>query len=343
MGKLFLSHANHDLPLVQGVVDLLESGIGVPHKMIFCSSFKGQSIHPGEDFVDSIHEQLDDADLALALISEAYYASAFCMCELGGIWLQKKSFLPVLVARVDYKNLKAVLGGLHVSRVDKEEDLDELRDEIIRRLRIEGHATPRWNLKRKKFLETLPDLLTAVAYEGPVPREKYDRLRKEKADYKKEFEACEREVQKLNEVIAELKKLKDAQAVHKVLRARSTSGEVFEELAQKARRALGQVRPAACEALYYRCRGEEYFPKGEEAWESVQCAAEEGEVEAEDERPGVSPNEQHRHVGKAARALDELGRWLASAPEDFGEWYDAETKGQQPDLKLRTFWRRHLQ
>ena len=108
------------------VVDLLETGVGVPHKAIFCSSLKGQSIKPGKGFVDSIRGSLDDATCVLALISEAYYASAFCMCELGGTWLVTKSFLPVLVPPLDYSDLKAVLNGLQVSKLASEEDLDEL-------------------------------------------------------------------------------------------------------------------------------------------------------------------------------------------------------------------------
>jgi hypothetical protein len=50
MAKLFISHAAHDVALVSAVVDLLESGVGVPHRAIFCFSLKGQSIQPGEAF-----------------------------------------------------------------------------------------------------------------------------------------------------------------------------------------------------------------------------------------------------------------------------------------------------
>lgn len=91
--KLFISHAASDKPLVKAFVDLLEGGIGVHPSEIFCSSLKGQGIKPGVDFKASIREHLDGATCVIALVSENFYGSAFCMCELGGVWLQSKSFI----------------------------------------------------------------------------------------------------------------------------------------------------------------------------------------------------------------------------------------------------------
>jgi hypothetical protein len=65
--KLFISHATDDRSLVKAFVGLLESGIGVPARDIFCSSLKGQGIKPGAEFKDSIREQLDDAPVSSLL------------------------------------------------------------------------------------------------------------------------------------------------------------------------------------------------------------------------------------------------------------------------------------
>src|SRR5882724_4193649 len=216
MANLFISHAASDKLLVEAVVDLLESGVGVPHRSIFCSSLKGQSIKPGKDFVDSIRENLKEATCVLALISEAYYASAFCICELGGVWLQSKSFLPVLVPPVDFANLKAVLNGLQVSKIASEDDLDELRDELIERLGIEGHSTPRWNAKRKAFREVLPERLKAIQFKGPVPRPAFEKLENEFKSYQREYEMREKEIVGLKALVTDLRSAKDAKAVSKI-------------------------------------------------------------------------------------------------------------------------------
>lgn len=342
MAKLFISHAVHDKALVEAVVDLLESGVGVPHKSIFCSSLKGQSIKPGKDFVDSIRENLDGATCVLALISEAYYASAFCMCELGGVWLASKSFLPVLVPPVDYSGLKAVLSGLQVSKIASEEDLDELRDELVERLEIEAHSTPRWNKKRNEFLVALPELLEKIPFKGPVARDKFDKLQADVRSYKKECEALETTLAERDKLIAELKKAKDAKAVAKVVRKHSTAAESFEELVSAAASALSSLSKPVVEALYYRARGEDYHPNGGEQWDDAQRPLEYGQIELNSDEKGVSPRESNPKVRKAIAALDELAGWLEEPPEDFYEWYEQEAEGEEPDMSLRSFWDRHL-
>lgn len=52
------------------------------------------------------------------------------MCELGGVWLQSKSFIPVIVPPLTFTNLKAVLVGVQALKVADTADLDEMTDEI---------------------------------------------------------------------------------------------------------------------------------------------------------------------------------------------------------------------
>src|ERR1039458_2333317 len=95
--NVFISHASTDKSLVDSFVQLLEGGVGVRHSQIFCSSVEGHGIPPGKDFKAYIKEKLSEAELVFALISKNFYASAFCMCELGAIWIQAKGFIPVVV------------------------------------------------------------------------------------------------------------------------------------------------------------------------------------------------------------------------------------------------------
>jgi hypothetical protein len=342
MGKLFISHAAHDQVLVQAVVDLLEGGVGVPHKSIFCSSLKGQSIKPGEDFVDSIRKNLDEATCVLALISEAYYASAFCMCELGGVWLASKSLLPVLVPPVEYSGLKAVLGGLQVSKIGDDEDLDELRDELVRRLELDSYSTPRWNSKRKVLLDALPALQKQIRFKGQVAREKFEKAEKDTQSYKEEYEALETMLAERDVLIADLKKAKDAKAVAKIVRKHSSTAEEFEALVEAAKSALAPLAGAVCEALYYRERGDDYYPDRREEWDDVKRPVEYGELELTAENKAVSPNNKNPKVRKTIVALDELSSWLEEPPADFHEWYEEESGGEEPKTSLRTFWDRHL-
>jgi hypothetical protein len=56
----------------------------------------------------------------------------------------------------------------------------------------------------------------------------------------------------------------------------------------------------------------------------------------------VSPNGRDPKVRTAVTALDALDAWLKKSPDEFLEWYDDETEGESPEMKLRTFWERHF-
>lgn len=168
--SLFISHAASDKPLAKTFVDLVESGIGVPPREIFCSSLKGQGIKPGADFKSSIREHLGDAACVIALLTPNYYTSAFCMCELGGVWLQAKSFIPVLVPPLGTGDLKAVLVGLQILKIAESADLDELRDELAQRLAFKPLPTPRWNERRDIFLKGLSKVLKQLPAPTTIDR-----------------------------------------------------------------------------------------------------------------------------------------------------------------------------
>jgi hypothetical protein len=54
------------------------------------------------------------------------------------------------------------------------------------------------------------------------------------------------------------------------------------------------------------------------------------------------PDEQNPKVRQALAAVENLARWLRSAPEEFAAWYAGEGEGDSPDIELRSFWDRHL-
>ena len=155
---------------------LLEGGIGVPPKDIFCASLKGQGITPGADFKASIREHLDDTTRVVALITPNFYGSAFCMCEMGGVWLRAKSFIPTLVPPLAFGDLKAVLAGMQALKIGEKADLDQLRDEVAERLSISVLKTPRWNERRDDFLNQLPGILRKLPAEPMVARAAHEKV-----------------------------------------------------------------------------------------------------------------------------------------------------------------------
>jgi hypothetical protein len=334
----------HDKKLVEAFVDLLESGAGVRSDKIFCSSLKGQGIRPGNRFVESIGESLGDASCVVALISEAYYSRAFCMCELGATWITAKRFYPVIVPPVEYKDLKAVLAGMQVLKVNDADGLDELRDELAEELPIaKPHRTPRWNERKQRFLNCVDGLVEAIAFDGPVPRVRFEELEVKLAEYQGAYEEQLGKVAKLNELVASLKKAKDASVVAQIVQEHEGIEEQFSSLVEASKEALSELEWVTREAMFYHMRGDAYEPDKED-WSSVEDAEEEGELSVYEGDHGVvvEVDSGNSSVFSALESLKQLEQFLGEPPEGFADWYREEYEGGRPWLRLRPFWNRHL-
>ena len=340
--RLFISHAAQDKPLVKEFVKLLEGGIGVPAADIFCSSLKGQGIEPGADFKKSIHRHLEYAECAIALLTPNFYGSAFCMCELGAIWIKAKNFIPILVSPLSFADLKAVLVGMESLRISDDADLDNLRDEVARRLQITPHPTPRWNERRDEFLQSLTAVLQKLPVEPLVDRAKYDKVCSQLKQYQSEYSGLMKELQRLTTLNEELSRTKDSAKVAAVVQKHSTAKIAFHALVSSAKDNLSRLPFAVREALYYRQRGETYYPKNQEEWNDVNLGIENGQLRMNAEDTGVLPRESDPRVGNAVEALDQLGDWLQDPPRDFKKWYEASFHDGRAEMTLRPFWEKHF-
>lgn len=86
---LFISHSSSNVWLIQDLIDLIRAA--VPAAEVFCSSdtlFRNSdaSIHPGENYKDAIYENLGKADQFIAILSEEYWRSKYCILELGAAY-----------------------------------------------------------------------------------------------------------------------------------------------------------------------------------------------------------------------------------------------------------------
>lgn len=342
MSRLFVSHATEDKALVQALIDLLRLGVGVSHADIFSSSSKGHDVRTGEHFPTYIREMLGGAQCVIAVISEAYYASPFCMCELGGVWLEGgKTFIPLLAPPYGFGDLKAVLRDVQALKLEQTSALDTLNDDVLRALQIPGHGAANWNLRRDDFLTKLPDILKGLTFEGPVPRAEHDKVMADRDLYKAECSRLMTEGDRKDRIIEALKKAKDATEGAAVIAANSTFMEQFEQLVTAAARAIKELPDVVREALYHQEISEEYRPTRDDL-DAVTSAVQRGLLKHSfgDDHVLVL-DEENPDVEEADRALHRLRTWLKSAPDDFDRWYRTEYR-DRPKLSLRPFWERHF-
>lgn len=53
----------------------------------------------------------------IAVVTENYYDSAFCLCETGGAWYGEKTFIPLLTPPVYFNDLREALYELQANRL----------------------------------------------------------------------------------------------------------------------------------------------------------------------------------------------------------------------------------
>jgi hypothetical protein len=335
-GKVFISHATSDKALAESLADLLQAGIGLNHNQIFCTSLAGKGIPAGTDFKHHIQTELANSNVVLALLTPNFYASAFCLCELGGTWMLSKDFLPVMTS--GFGDLKAVLKGVQALRIQEDTDLDEIRDRLSN-LASPPTPTSTWSVKKAKFLSELSGILEKLPKPEMATMADLMKVSDERNGYREAAEKIELELKTLSRKYQDLAKTKDREEARKVDIRYSSEDAQFESLKKAVAKAIGALPQEVREALYYYHRGEDWFPQQNEDWGEIKECVERGFLSDAD--PGFSVSAKHPKIKPAIRALGHLAKFVEKASEDFYSNYE-ETYGDELSFKSRGFWDEHI-
>ena len=165
--KVFISHSGEDVSFVNELVYLLEYlGVDSPDKLI-CSSIEGYQIPVSEDFADYIMKQFYEYNLFVIIVHSCnYYASPYCLNEMGAAWVLKTDFFSFLVRGFDYNQMDGVINqsliSAKVDASDAPSRLNELKDRLVKLFKPEGVNPTRWEKRRDDFLEKVNALKANV-------------------------------------------------------------------------------------------------------------------------------------------------------------------------------------
>lgn len=153
--KIFISHAIKDKEIVEELIDLLET-IGINSTQIFCSSFEGYGIPLGKDFLETIKEELSAEVVVLFVITNNFYESKVCLCEMGAAWALSKGHIPIVVPLLTYADIQGVIPltqGMLINDVPKLNSLKEkLEDDFGFKQKI---SLNNWERKRDRFVNNI--------------------------------------------------------------------------------------------------------------------------------------------------------------------------------------------
>lgn len=152
--KIFISHSSKDKNIVEELIDLLES-MDVKPSQIFCSSFDGYGIPLGSNFLDTIKEEISKNVLVLFVLSENFYASPVCLCEMGATWVLSRENIPVIVPPFTFEKIEGVIPLTQGLAINDTLKLNLLRDKIIEMFNISSQPMSSWERKRDRAVARL--------------------------------------------------------------------------------------------------------------------------------------------------------------------------------------------
>lgn len=233
--SVFISHAVKDRELAHEIVSLIEEGMGVPEGEIFCSSLDGYGIPSGENFVTYIRDQLLEPKVVVLLLTPAYFESKFCVSELGAAWIKSHNIFPILVPPLKYEDVKDVLLGVQVSKIDDDIKYNELLDTIKKTVTFEPKSQTKWDTKRRAFLKAIAPLLAKVSGPSMVPAAEVKLLAEKLDEAERELDSSEAEIRKLKQQLTDVGALKDKKELAAVQKKHGNSGtsEHFKGLADE--------------------------------------------------------------------------------------------------------------
>jgi hypothetical protein len=156
ISKVFISHASKDKEIVEEIIELLEV-FGLDNNKIFCTSFEGYGIPLGENFLEKIKHELDENVLVVFVLTNNFYNSPVCLCEMGATWVKTSSHIPVLVPPFDYSDIKGVIGSTQGFKLNEPLQLNLFKDQIIEKFGLQLIDNSAWERKRDRILKRIND------------------------------------------------------------------------------------------------------------------------------------------------------------------------------------------
>lgn len=161
--KIFISHCEKDIAVVESFVDLL-SHVGLTPDTLFCSSIPGYNIKQGNgDIYEYLRNEFSNNLFVIFMLSENYYNSAACLNEMGATWILKQKYQSILLPGFDFSQVQGAINPREISfKLDdkkyRNSALGELKNNIIHLLELPDIDSSKWDYQRERFFTQIDNL-----------------------------------------------------------------------------------------------------------------------------------------------------------------------------------------
>ena len=123
---IFISHRSTDKGIADMLVDFF-CGTGISRNTIFCSSLPGNDIN--EKISNEVKAALKSSAINIAILSQDYYQSAYCLNEAGVLWCEDVPVIPIALPEIDLTNMYGFLNSEYkLRRLDSDTDISYIYD-----------------------------------------------------------------------------------------------------------------------------------------------------------------------------------------------------------------------
>lgn len=342
--SIFLSHAEPNRELAEKLVTLIETGIGIQSEEIFCSSLESMGIPIGSNFVEFIREQVEEPKVVILLLSEDYFQSQFCLCEMGASWVLGHRVLPLLVPPQGFDDVKVVLTGIQAAKIDDLDGLNQMREDLVEIFNIDGKVFARWEVMRNNFVNEINQMNLSGVPRSTFSAEEHEILQTKYDDAVHEIEENLMEILRKDEIIEQLKQTKDADEVNDIIASSLDDLPLFEKLVKESKTSLRPLPSIVQKTLYYHFQNECFpWPTSfdDDIKEELNHAIEEDFLEEQED--GCTVVMEDPKIGVAIDAIGKLQKFINGIDDDteFYEYY-ASTYEHRLKFNSKRFWEEHL-
>jgi hypothetical protein len=149
--KIFISHASSDSRIVEEIIDLLEN-IGLGGNQIFCSSIEGYGINLGANFLETIKTEINDSVLVLFVLSNNFYSSPICLCEMGATWVMSAQHIPILIPPFNFADIRGVIPLTQGFKINDKRKWNLLKQRVETLFQLMPVSPSSWERKRNKAI-----------------------------------------------------------------------------------------------------------------------------------------------------------------------------------------------
>ena len=128
LSKIFISHRSTDKAIADAIFDFFIA-TGIPREKIFCSSLPGNDVK--QKISVEVKKTMKNSCVNIAILSNEYYKSAYCLNEAGIIWFQDVPAIPIALPEIEPSNMIGFLDADYkIRRLDNADDIAYIYDTV---------------------------------------------------------------------------------------------------------------------------------------------------------------------------------------------------------------------